>query len=45
MVLMDERYAEPPTLRLLPKHWRKIKFASDPDRLATIVERFWMERE
>ncbi len=45
VVLMDERYAEPPTLRLLPKHWRKIKFASDPDRLASIVERFWAERE
>ncbi len=45
VVLMDERYAEPPTLRLLPKHWRRIKFASDPDRLATIVERFWVERE
>ena len=45
VVLMDDRYAEPPTLRLLPKHWRKIKFASDPDRLAAIVERFWAERE
>lgn len=45
VVLLDERYAEPPTLRLLPKHWRKIKFASDPDRLATIIERFWSEQE
>lgn len=45
VVLIDERYAEPPTLRLLPKHWRKIKFASDPDRLATIVERFWDEQD
>ncbi len=41
VILMDDRYAEPPTLRLLPKHWRKIKFASDPDQLASIVERFW----
>jgi len=45
VVLLDERYAEPPTLRLLPKHWRKIKFVSDPDRLAAVVERFWEEQE
>lgn len=45
VVLIDERYAEPPTLRLLPKHWRKIRFASDPDRLAAIIERFWDEQE
>ena len=41
VVLLDDRYAEPQTLRLLPKMWRKIKFADDPEMLSSIVERFW----
>ena len=41
VVLIDDRYAEPPVLRLMPKSWRRIKFASDPDQLASIIERFW----
>ncbi len=41
VVLMDDRYGEPGILRLLPKMWRKIKFASDPDQLSAIVGRFW----
>ena len=41
VVLLDDRYAEPPILRLLPKSWRRIKFASDPEQLSDIVARFW----
>lgn len=41
VVLMDDRYMEPPILKLLPKHWRKIKFVSDPFTLSSALERFW----
>ena len=41
VVLLDDRYSEPQTLRLLPKNWRKIKFAEDPEMLSVIAERFW----
>ncbi len=41
VVLMDDRYMEPPIIKLLPKHWRKIKFVSDPFTLSSALERFW----
>lgn len=41
VVLMDDRYTEPPILKLLPKHWKKIKFVSDPFTLSSALERFW----
>ena len=45
VVLLDDRYSEPQTLRLLPKSWRKIKFAEDPEMLSTIAERFWEKQK
>ena len=41
VVLIDDRYKEVPIMRLLPRHWRKIKFASDPFVVSEILERFW----
>ena len=41
VVLMDDRYMEPPVMKLLPRHWRKIKFVSDPYVLSSALERFW----
>ena len=45
VILIDDRYAEAPILRLMPKSWRRIKFASDPEQLANIVQGFWERME
>lgn len=41
VILLDRRYAEPRYTELFPPHWENVRFASDAQSLAKIVDGFW----
>lgn len=41
VVLLDERYLEPPYLSLYPSHWVNMSAVGDPASLAAHLTRFW----
>ncbi len=41
VVLADDRFGEPRMKTLFPRHWRHMKFTSDPDSLRYILDEFW----
>ena len=45
VVLADTRFAEPKYIRMLPEHWKNIKFAGNAVSLAEIARRFWQNGE
>ncbi len=45
VLLIDDRYGEPETKRLLPPHWRHLQFTGDVQSLAYILSDFWEKTE
>ncbi len=43
VVLIDERYATPEYIRMMPSAWSTLCFAGDPRSLAELAKRFWRE--
>ena len=41
VVLIDDRYAQPEMMRLLPAHWTDVRAAGDPASLHERLLRFW----
>ena len=41
VVLLDERYLEPPYLSLYPSHWVNMSAVGDPASTAAYLTRFW----
>ena len=41
VVLIDDRFSEPVYRRLMPNHWRGLKYAGDLKSLSHLLGRFW----
>lgn len=45
VVLIDDRFSEPVYRRLMPNHWRGLKYVGDLPSLSHLLGRFWGKRE
>ena len=45
VVLIDDRFSEPLYRRLMPNHWRGLKYVGDLPSLAHLLAGFWGKRE
>ena len=43
LVLIDDRFREPLYRRMIPSHWRGLKFVGDANALSYVVKKFWKE--
>lgn len=43
LVLIDDRFREPLYRRMIPSHWRGVKFVGDANALSYVVKKFWRE--
>ena len=41
VVLIDDRFSEPVYRRLMPNHWRGLKYVGDLPSLSHLLGRFW----
>ena len=41
VLLLDDRFAQPDTVRLFPPHWRHIQYLSGTGELAQVLNDFW----
>jgi Rad3-related DNA helicase len=45
VVLIDDRFSEPLYRRLMPNHWRGLKYVGDLKSLSHLLGRFWGGRD
>ena len=45
VVLIDDRFSEPVYRRLMPNHWRGLKYVGDLPSLSHLLGRFWGRRD